>query len=824
MTRPRPPRIIRRLLEGRPGEEKLVLSLAAYFALIMASAYALIVLKTARILSSRGGTSNLIKAYLITAALMAVVGAANSRFLQAWRRDVYIGGSLLVFILSFLGFRFVFNQDWGWAPIVFWFWADVFLALSVTQFWLLVNDLLPPRRVKRFIGFFVGAGLLGGFFGAAVAWGVALVNRSKSLILVCAAFLVMCRILFAVAFKPALSRREAGEGEARREKPELWSGFRAIARSRYLLILSGYILAGFAVPRVLDWQLNKALEAAFRGDEARITAYMGLFMMAVLVAAYLIHVLFTNRLLRKFGFRTALVFAPALLLGGAAAGLFISGAFWRTYTAIMRGADKSMSFSLSQSTREILYIPVPPSVKVKAKVVIDLFVGKFADVLAVVLILLVRGERRILGLDYDHRLLGVLIFFLVVWIVLGRRIVREYVEVVKSHLHLRWPDADKLVIDRVDLDATKLVFDTLESRSRSSVLFAMNLMDLIDKDKWTGELREIISTRSSEIEAGSMDALLGLDGTSLLPEAEDALDEHALSAQVREIMNLDVYQTLMERRVAETARETTASAETSQMEIAKALGMMRADAPLVRELRPLLRHDSPEVARYALESAGRLRRREFIPAVISHLGRPATAAAAAEALAAYGPAIAGTLADYLVDPSEPAAVRRALPAILARSGSPRAARLLLSALGRDDAPEAEVVEALFRLKGDHPGLSIEEEAVRAQIFRQAGSAAGLIAAVADAQSGRTTASEVDLEIALTRRLKMIFELLSLVYPREDIVRAYQNCRKGSKRSTDYALELLEHVLPRDVREAVLPLLEDIPLEEKARRLRKSVVK
>jgi hypothetical protein len=66
----------------------------------------------------------------------------------------------------------------------------------------------------------------------------------------------------------------------------------------------------------------------------------------------------------------------------------------------------------------------------------------------------------------------------------------------------------------------------------------------------------------------------------------------------------------------------------------------------------------------------------------------------------------------------------------------------------------------------------------------------------------------------------MFELLSLVYPREDVVRAYQNVREGSKQSTDYALELLEQVLPRDVREAVLPLLEDLPVEEKARRFRR----
>jgi hypothetical protein len=654
----------------------------------------------------------------------------------------------------------------------------------------------------------------------------ALLGRSKNLLFLCAFFLILALGLMATQFKAALERREAGEGETKTAKPELFFGFRVLTRNRYLLVLSGFMLVGFAVPRILDFQLNQALHATYAGDPEKaadeIAAYMGLFMMIVLVAAYLVHILITNRILKKLGFRTALVIAPAVLLGGAAAGFFISGTGnpWRTYAALMRGADKSLSFSLSQSTREILFLPVSQAVKVKAKVVIDLFVGKFGDALAALMIILVKGERTFLGLDFKRRLLAVLVVFLFAWIVLGRRVVREYVEAVKSHLHLRWPDADKVVLEHVDLDATKLVFDTLESRSRSSVLYALNLMDLVDKDKLTPELRRIIAGRSAEIEAGSMDALLGLDGTALLPEADDVLDERDLGLQVREVMNLDVYQKLMKRRLSETARETTSAALTSQMEIAKALGMMQPDSPLVRELLPLLRHDSPEVAGYALESAGRLRRREFIPAILPHLSRRATSAAALEALVAYGGAIAGTLVDSLLDPSESLSVRQAIPEVLARTGSPRAARLLLAALGRDGTLDGEIIEALFRLKANHPGIVFEEDAVRKNVFRLARAAAGLIVALADAQAGRSAALEADLEVALTRRLKMLFELLSLVYPHEDVLRAYQNYRQGSKRSTDYALELLEQILPRDVQDAILPLLEDLPVEEKARRLRK----
>jgi hypothetical protein len=66
----------------------------------------------------------------------------------------------------------------------------------------------------------------------------------------------------------------------------------------------------------------------------------------------------------------------------------------------------------------------------------------------------------------------------------------------------------------------------------------------------------------------------------------------------------------------------------------------------------------------------------------------------------------------------------------------------------------------------------------------------------------------------------IFLLLGLIYPPEEIAQALQNYTEGTKRAVDYALELLENVLPKDVKDLVLPLLEDAPPEEKARTCRR----
>ncbi len=814
-------RLLRRVVDIQPGETRTTLLLFFYFFLMMAAAYVILPLKTSLFLKKLNPGS-LPLAYLATAVLMSFVAAFNTRLLQTLNRKRYISLSLLFFTAGLPLFWVLFGPGWKWVSMVFWFWAEVFLAISVIQFMILVQDIYTPRKAKRFIGFFVSGGLLGGVGGALAASVLSGLIGTRNLLLICPFFLLVgLGIILVLPPNPEEKRpeKEIPKEGAQKSRVEYLQGLRVLMKSRYLLLLSGVMLVGFAVSKFIDFQFSHALKDRFTDDER--TAFLGVFYTLLLVASFLLHILLTNRILREFGLRVALFISPVVLAVGAVFGFFLSAGAVRTmmaWTSLMRGADKSLSHSLSQSTREILYIPIPVETKVKAKVFIDLFINKFADALAALFLLVFFNL-----LHFSLPQLSVLILaFLLVWAYLNHRISREYVGIVKKNLSIKWPDADKFVLDRIDVDATKLVFDTLESRQRSSILYAMNLMDLIKKDQLSPELKKIITTKSSEVRAGSLDSLLDVSGETLVPEWDDALEEQDLDTQVREILSLDVYQELMRERVENIAEARDGEAVVSQMEIAKALGMMTGDSPLVKNLGRLLRHDSPEVVRYALESAGRQKKREFVPLVIPHLARPATQQAAGQALLEYGDKIAGTLKDYLADPKEDIKLRKVVPEILARMGTQRATDLLVRELkNRDSSVQAEIIEALTKIRSRCPLLQFSEKDVSVEVFAAVKKACILVLELFNAQKENKKAVLAgELENILARTLKQIFELTSLIYSHEDVMRAYQNYREGTKRSVDYALELLENMLKKDIKEALLPLLEDKPLDEKAQTCRK----
>ncbi len=830
MTKNRVQKLLSFFAEVRAGEVSSSILLFIYFFLITSSVYIIKPVKISLFLESLSFT-RLPYAYLLTAVLIGFVVSLNSRLLHVIKRRVYISLSLGFFIVCLLLFWFFFRYNWQWLPLIYWFWADIFAATSVTQFWILINDIYNPRQVKRLVGFLVSGGLLGGVAGALLASFLARQFGTENLLLICPLMLILCLVIITFVSKYIPGEKEEETQSARdKRKPRVGYGksLQLIRKNRHLLLLCGVMIAAYVVTTLIDFQFNSVVESHFTevmGGEILVkkdamTSFLGIFFTGLLLFSYLLHVLLTSRILKNFGIRVALLVAPVFLLVGSVAVFFIPMLYLIYWGVLIKGADKSLAHSLSQSVRELLYIPVSPDIKYKAKVFIDMFVNKFAKGLGALIILLLIFVFHLSVV----RISLVTIIFLLVWIGLNLMITREYVGIVKKNLRIKWEDADKFIGEKIDIDMTKLVFDTLESKKRSSVLYAMNLLDLIKRDKLSPTLKRIISGKSDEIRAGSMDSLLELDGEALLPEMDDVLKEKDLDAQVKEIMSLGVYQELMKEHIDKIADEESKDAEVSKMEVAKVLGMMKPTSSLTNNLNKLLRDKSPEVIRYAMESAGKLKRRDFVPLIIPHLGRPSTQRIAGEVLAEYGNKIAGTLKDYLGDKDEDIRIRKAIPDILANTGTQKAAYLLsLGLKRRDDDVESEIIEAMFKMKSKHPNIHFRDEIVLPETLRMIKKSYMTLIEI-DSMRGdeKKMSLAKELEKNMARSLKHIFELLSLVYAKEDVIKAYQNITAGTKKSIDYSIELLDNMLKKEMMEFLLPLIDDIPLEDKVRKCKKNM--
>lgn len=817
-------KILKRLVDVRPDEASGAGLLFLYFFLITSTAY---VIKTVKIslFLVRQNPSKLPFAYLMTAVSIGFAVYFNAKLLDRLNRQRYISLCLIFFISNIIVFWILFSRNWIPAPFIFWFWADIFMATSVTQFWILVNDFFTPRQAKRMIGFLISGGLLGGVFGSLSSMVLVKAVDTVNLLLLCPLFLGICLILTnTLRFFPGYSDKSESTSSVSRDV-SYKSSFLEFRKSRHLLFLAGIMTSAIIVTTLIDFQFNSLVEQHFaRFDDAqnRMTAFLGAFFTGLLIFSYFLHIVMTNRILRKLKARVSLMITPLVLLTASAAVFVIPGSFLFYWAVAVKGLDKGLAHSLSQSLRELLYIPVPKEIKYRAKVFIDMFINKLAKGFGALLLIVTVSLLKL-----PIRYISILVALVIIgWILLNYKIAREYVTTVKEHIKIKWRlDPDRLVSDRVDLDLAKHIFDMIQDRERSSVLYTMNLFDLAQKGKLTPELKKAISFKSDDISPSGMDSLFDIDGESLLPQMDDYLEDREMGKQIQEIISLPVYQDIMNQNLEKVVLNKRGSDdEVVRMEAAKVIGMMHPSSHTVDHLKEFLRDESVDVLKYAIESAAKVKERELAPYIIAHLRNPALQRTASEALARFGVGITGMLNDYLADSEEDPEIRRTIPDILAHIGEQKSADVLTHELANEEHDSrSEIVRALYKIRLRDSSIYFPSTVIHREISNQIKKCCLLIIELSDVMADQKKAPLVtDVNKALARSLRQIFELLSLIYVPSDVMNAYQNICEGTKKNIDYSIELLDNMVKKDLMELLIPLIDDIPFEMKLKKCKKGL--
>ena len=835
-------RLLCRFTDIRSDEAEPALQLFLYFFLTTFSIYILKPIKESFLIEV--DPASWPYADFITAGFIGFAVAFNTRLLNRWPRRKYFSWVTISFVVTLIIFWCVFKTGAPGSPVpltgtiiplirhfwpvpvfVFCFWSDIFIVMSVTHFWLAVNDVFNHRQAKRAVSFFVTGGLLGGIGGSLSASRLAHTVGPENLLLIGPIVLLLILAIINHLYAGRKKLEKDISTETARRKPDYLESLRKIRKDKYIRILAGAIASAIIVGSLINNQFRIAVKQAMPTDEAR-TSFIASFLLAILLISAIFHLLSTGQILKKFGIRFGLLLAPSVLCLGTLAVFLSPAAGLIAWACFIRGSDKTFDNTISQSVRELLYIPIPPSIKYEAKIFIDMFVNKFAVGLGAALFWIIYRVS-----SFDHisfieqiRQLGILVLcFAILCIIFIWKIHAEYLAAVKKDLSRKWQDPHKVLAENMDVDRARLIADTLQSREVSSTLYAMNLFHLIRKETLTPELKAFLTFREGEVKARSMDSLLDVAGEVIYPGIEDALAEKETEAMVTEILDLDVYQTAMEARFRALIRDETFT-EIERMEAAKLIGFMKPTPVVIQCLDRLLRDSSLSVINYALSSAAMHRCAEHVSPIIDLLKNPMTRYEAQNALASYGPGIEDILRVPLQNEADPMEIRSAIPDVLARIGNQKAADILCTQLSCGNGElEPDLVDSLYKIHSMHPKIHFKKKTIENSVLSIVGKIYNLyLAGAEDKLSPGLPDSGRKPDPAVGIMIKRIFDLLTLIYPSDDIVKAYQNITQGTRKKADDSLELIDNVLDRDVRSYLFPLIEDLPPEERIRHLKRLV--
>jgi len=834
----RPTGVFRRIVKIKPGEKKLAALTFAYFFLIAAPYTIINALRTSNFLFKEG-VGWLPVVYLLAFLATGLVVFLHSRLQDRWSIQAWIVPSLVFFAVSGVLIQWGLETEFGrrspFLNFFFWVWSSVLIVVLITGFWTTVNEIYDPRQARRLMVFLNSGGILGSILGGLLvlllsegAWGAALMP------LACA-MLVGCVWVVAAVFRQHPSRlpghgRGPAEGQVLREaRAPFRRTFRAVRKEKFLVLIAAIVAIGIIVSTCIEFQFLSAAYGHFENQpQARLQAFFGVFEAAMTVLAFFLNILMAGCVLKKLTAPRTMLLTPVVLLACSAGLLLIP--FGLFAGIFIRGVDEGLAFAVNHPFREIMYIPVPAHLRHRAKAFIEMFVGQFAKVAGAVVLLLfavvLNKKLDFLTPRFDPGLARylslVVIGFLVPWIVLALKAGKAYISVIKENIQPLW-DPPEHKMTQVDVEHAKLVFDTIDSRSYSSALYGLHLFDLLARDKLTPELKRIIAGKAGEVWAKAISDRLEPGSAAFFPTSlEDPLPKDIMT-EIPIILSSEEYQRLMKSYAASVIDKGQGS-EVSRMELAKAIGMMGPDSLLAGDLTQLIEDPSPKVSGLALKSAARLGREEHIPAIIRTLAVPVLVEDAVDALRGYGDKAAGALERCLLDRAADLRVRKGVVEVLGRIGTRRALRSLTEELeyGRGEL-DGRILEVLAALRMEKGTIPLSASAARRKTYALIGKfCRDFLDLHREGPGTEGAALRPDLARDLGTTFANIFKLLGLYYPQADIRRAYQNIVSGSRHSLAHAVEWLDNALDKDLHDLVMPLVDDLSLQEKSARFRKII--
>jgi ATP:ADP antiporter, AAA family len=808
-------------------------------------------LETARdaLFLSRLPPSQLNLSYMAIAGLSLVVVAASSWFTQRFGRR-----NALVCSLVLVAYGIVLFHHFTPTPRVvacFYVFSGLVGAVLAPQFWTLAAQLFTVAQGRRLFGPIASGGVIGGMAGAGgAAAALAVVPVTALLPIAAAVFVATALVLttmptdegFALARGPAAKR------------PPAASALGVLRQNVFLVRLAALVMISTAAVLAVDYLFKSTAARAIA--PAHLGSFFARYYAVLNGVSFLVQILVAGRVVRRFGVNGAVGMMPLLLFGTGLATLATGGAL--LVVLLTKGVDGSLRHSIHRVATELLYLPVPPDARTRAKAFIDVVLGRTAQAMmaAVLYALAVTGRAT------PRTLASIVVFLCAGWLVVALTMRRSYLDLFRRALAQGGLAAEPpSLVDELDLPSAEVVVETLASPIPEEVVAAMNLLVRKRRGKFIPALllhheSEMVLVRALEIfreserrdwiplaerliahprEAVRIAAVRALAKAGVASALTKAVDDTSSVVQAYAAFHLalrDSHEDLLEHPLIPVILELPGEFGDSSR-----LGLLDAisDTPDPRSIRVILRfargefhnkvslQSSPRMMRALTRAMSKIADPRFIPLAIERLtlrdGRDMTT----DLLVAWGEPALDALVAALRDSGTPGRLRAQLPRTIGRFGTQRACSVLTGALvvEKDGLVRYRVLRALERLVTGHPvkvdrpliekeGAKNLVEHLRILALRVA------LAPAADARRvGAPSALLLDelLGDKIAQATDRAFRLLKIAHKREDIHAVKQAARSKNRAQRADAAEfidaLLSHRNQQGLRELFRVVVDDL---------------
>lgn len=839
-------KIFQKLVDVRPGEARRVFIMAGHIFAIIA-AYNVLKPMTRSLFVTHLGLQQLPLLYIVLALSTGIFVVFYLRLSSLLKLNKLINLTTMVLISNLVVFWYLLHLNVA-SPIlyyVFFIWTSLFGVLTPTQFWLLANLLFDARAAKRLFSFLGAFAILGGIAGGyAARFLVTTLGGTPNLAFVCMGLLLTTVVFVNLAWRwrdPDIEKSSRRQTQSTHSHKIIGEVFSLIQGSRHLWLLIGIIGLMVIVVQIADFQFTAYGSQTSTGTDD-LTGFLGFWVSNMSILALVFQLFFSNAIIRRFGVSATVLFLPLVLMLSS---LWVFFGYGLVSILTLKLGDGAFRHSINKVGIELLFLPIPSEVKKKTKAFIDMFVDRLGRGIGGVLLLIFYS-----GLGFSVPQISLVALFLtVIWLALAIAGYREYVNSFRQALARRQIDTDMLSVSIKDQATINSLIVSLASKNERQIVYALQLLESVDGVDLVPPLLPLLQHSSCEIRVLALRLLQDRGDDTLLPKVEPLLRDEDMDVRREAVHFYAKYGKDSAEFITQGLKDEDAGlrgaalyylAEKPELAekllrpelfesflksdahgrgvVADALGMLD-DALYYPYLERLLNDPAPEVKSRAIRSVGRTKAQDFIPRLVDFLKDRRFRKAARQALACHGESILGTLVAYMNDKQVNIEIRTQIPRVLVLIEHERCIEVLLDSLNEEnEALRYQIIKALNKLRDRMPSAGFDDrvdDALNDEIKRYFKILATLQLTCDrdDRQRQHFDLLRRALQERLDDHINRIFRLLGLRYQPKDIYNAYAATISQNSAVRANAIEFLDNILSKRLKEVLLPIVEELPPEQ-----------
>ncbi|MDN5217155.1 cyclic nucleotide-binding domain-containing protein [Fulvivirgaceae bacterium BMA12] len=816
-----------KIIGTKPGEERIVTLLLAhgFFMGIFIATYQLsaeTLFTGVAVFKERLDEAFLMQGFLGVISTFLFAYFQNRIKFSTLILSIYVGIFLFLAAILF-SFKVYFHLNLIYLLFVM---MGPLTALVLLSFWGIFGRLFDLRQSKRIIGG-IDTGQLTGtilaFITISLLSKLQVIDNSLNLI-----FISASSVLGAIVFLAKIVSVYNLNIVKKKSKEEVAeTRFGKILKDKYVILLSVFITVSVIVYKFVDYSFLQVTPMQFPDEQLRLT-FLSVFNGGIMILSFLIQTFVNDRIIMNYGLKVSLLVLPTILMVFTFAAIITGSIFGYTQGAESTFIYFFLCISLSKlfatSVRDALenpafklfFLSLDLKVRFDIQAKVEGVINQFGNIVAGALLV-------VLGLSYFTYIELIHYSFLLVFILIGmiyivHKLYNQYRNSLKHKLKAQ-KDSINSTTESNDSIANMLERQ-VDSEDPYVAIFALKVLEIIEPILFESKLLSSLRHQSAlvreyalrkigknkSIQAGN--ELSNLIRRENSEEVKKLASEVATQIQESDKMNLSQFQFFI---------------------------LVKSENPIDREFaaRFLRKYNSEDYRHFLIEllsdvdakvrgtamiSASRQNNPDLWPYLIENLSIPPYSGAAFAAIVDIGPPVLKALENAFYKTDQQVNTLVQIVRIYGRIGGEKAIKYLWKKI---DYPNKKVVSQALRSLGacNFRAEDVKVVKIKNYISRYISYIVWNMAAINELPDGTNWNLLKDsLKEENEANYDHLYLLLSLIYDKQSIQLVRENINSGTIDGVTFAIELLDVFVSEDIKNILVPVLDDISPEEAIRRL------